>query len=338
MCSGTNIPRFWIKETLRNRRTCMGRTKTLPCIGAVAYINGVLKSSFDPNDQSSALLRLLRSEQNIENCNVATPIEPFSFETRDLLSLLVRKHIKAVLFASLHPNKKERGLVFDAIKASGIAVYDLHRDVEVSEIDRRFWTWASKGRSYIHLKISLTADGQVVPTPGQKTRLAGKLSSERIHRIRGIYDGLLLGGNTVRKDGAQMTYRGKEDLPQPMKIILSHSGEFDQCLPAFQGNKPYIYAENNLTELAKKLAHKNITSVLVEGGWQVYKEFIEQGVMDEVSLVWTNKLGRKEGLPLVGNLPYGILKVIGEDIWEIIEWPVARAGRHCRKRSFYETN
>ncbi|MBI2426640.1 MAG: RibD family protein [Candidatus Kerfeldbacteria bacterium] len=321
------LPQNWLTDTTINKKRLMGRTGIFPCIGAAAYLNGILKVVTDPGDRNSALLDLLKREKDISGCILATPIEPQLNEADEIMLWVKKKKIVAICFGALNPSLKHRNKLVSLLQKNGIRIFCLHLDDQVSELDRRYWVWASEGRSYIHLKISLTADGMVVPIPGQRARLAGKESGKRIHRLRGIYDGLLIGGVTVRQDNPQMTYRGGEDLPQPRKIILSRVGKFDQNLTAFKGEPPLICSEENLLVLTKYLAKQNITSILVEGGWQVYKAFIDQQVFDEVSLIWTKGLGNPKSLKLPGRLPYGCYKKIGEDIWEIIQWPANRAGR-----------
>ena len=327
------LPQCWLLDTLRDKKKWMGKTGCFPCVGAVAYFNGIERAFVDPGPTHSALFDLLQHENNIEGCVLVTPIEPDSSEITGLVTLAKKKKIGAVCFGSLHPSSKQENVALSSLRKKGIKVFYLYCDDEVAEADRRFWIWASQERSYVHLKISLTADGMVVPIPGQKSRLAGAESRKRIHRLRGIYDGLLIGGNTVRQDNPQMTYRGDEDLPQPRKIILSRSGTFDPNLAAFQEEQPLVCADDDLLHLTRQFAKQNITSILVEGGWQVYKAFIAQQVLDEVSLVWTKKLGNLRSLKLPGRLPYGTMMQVGEDIWEIIRWPAHTTGRASPQRT-----
>jgi diaminohydroxyphosphoribosylaminopyrimidine deaminase/5-amino-6-(5-phosphoribosylamino)uracil reductase len=321
--AGFDLPSDWLSRTTSGSKKWMGRTGVFPRIASAAYRGDALVAIAEPGTMVSSLLCLLKQAQDLTGSLVVTPIEPNVSEAEEVASLAKKKGVHAVVFGALHPSPTLRGQTVSKLKNRKLSVFNLAHDAVVSEVDRRFWVWASHGRSYVHLKISLSSEGMVVPTLGQKSHMAGSESKKRIHRLRGIYDGLLVGAATVRMYNSQMTYRGDETLPQPKKIILSKSGVFAPGLPAFEGERPIVTAETDMLRLTTELGEKNITSILVEGGYRVYQWFIEQSIHDEVSLVWTNVKGSSNGLMLPGRLPYGSLRVVGDDLWENIRWPAS---------------
>lgn len=327
MNSDVKLPSTWLSDSAEHRSAWIGRTGIFPALAAVAYRNGRLLKLCEPNNVSSPLLSLLRTQGDLTGAHVAAAVEPTSEEAEIVVHLARQKNVASITVGTLHPSSVHKGKTFSALREGTIPVSDSGQNTLVSELDRRFWVWASHGRSYVHLKISLSSDGMVVPALGQKSHMAGPESKKRIHRLRGIYDALLLGATTVKMYDSQMTYRGEEELPQPRKIILSRSRDLAPTLSAFKGESPLISSEGDMLALMTELGGKGITSVLVEGGYSVYRLFMEQHVVDEVSLVWTPRKGTERGLVLPIGLPYGSLRTIGEDVWETIAWPTDPAER-----------
>ncbi len=325
--SELHLPPSWLSDTTGDLSAWAGRTGTFPAVRSAAYHDGQLIGLSEPSNVCSSLLRLLREQNDLTHSVIVCPIEPEVGESSEIAHLAIVKGVRSFVFGALHPSPSLRGQVTDILKGSGLAIYDLAQDALVSEVDRRFWVWAAYGRSYVHLKISLSREGMIVPVVGQKSHMAGPESKKRIHRLRGIYDGLLVGAATVRMYDSQMTYRGDEGLSQPKKIILSTSGILDAGLAAFKGEAPIISSETDTLKLTRELGRKNITGILVEGGYRVYRWFIEQRTVDEVSLVWTGTSGGPTGLMLPAGIPYGSLRNVGDDMWENIRWPASREAR-----------
>ncbi len=321
----TDLPADWLESTLADLDAFLGRTGPFPCSAAVAYHRGIRVASRNPGSERSALLDLLRAEALPPTAIVTCAIEPAVDEADDIALLASRLKVAAVTLGALHPSPALRGRLAARLRAQGVVVHCAADDAAVSGHDRRHWAWARFGRPYIHLKISLTADAAVVPTPGHSTSLAGRESKARIHDLRGRYDAVLVGANTVRLDDPQLTYRGEAGYGQPRKIILSRTGQLPPVLRAFRGEAPWICAGADLSALAAEWGRAGITSVLVEGGFEVYRQFIGQDLMDEVSLIWTPRTGGTGALRLPGRLPLGERAVVGEDVWETLRWPVHEA-------------
>ena len=322
----TDLPDNWLDTLLSDANRHRGRTGCQPCLGADAYMDGAALRRGLPTAAASALHDLLDAASLPSGTVVGCAVEPPASEATELHQLAKRRAVSGIIFASTHPDPDQRGCVTTALRDAGVPVATIPAEDTIAEADRRYWVWARYRRSYVHLKISLTADGAMVPVPGRTTRLAGPSSRARIHRLRGQYDAILIGARTVRQDDPRMTYRGDENLPQPRKIILTRTRDLGANRRALQGAPPILCAGTNLVALAQRWAEDGITGVLVEGGGDIYRQFVEQRAADEISLVWSSMLSDGNGIALPGGLPLGTLETVGEDVWETIRWPASEEG------------
>ncbi|MFA5080185.1 MAG: tagatose 1,6-diphosphate aldolase [Candidatus Paceibacterota bacterium] len=317
------LPEDWLDSLLGKTDKYLGFTETIPATVSLAFLDKKIIKIGEPNKNNSSFLEILKKKlPKNKKLVLATVFEPDVSESEKIISLLKKQNIKFVVFGSLHPDIKLKGKLKSKLEKEDINVYVAGCEDIVSQEDRRFWVWASKKRPYINLKISLTSDGAAVINSGEPTRLAGYLSNARIHTLRGQYDALLIGANTVMNDNPKMTYRGNHHYKNPKKIVLS-STKLDKKLEIFKGENPLL-CSGDLNKLVKDWASKNITSVLVEGGVEVFREFIDHNLVDEISIVWTKKSSGKNPIYLERRLPSGNLEIVGNDIWEIVKWNIVQ--------------
>lgn len=165
-----------------------------------------------------------------------------------------------------------------------------------------------KSNLYVILSAAISIDGKIATNIGHSD-LSSNEDFIRLHKLRTKVDGILIGKNTVMKDNPSLTVRYTKGR-NPVRIILDSKGEIPSKSKILQTSKivPTIIATSkqitksnlqklrefpvevivtgeksvNIKSLLKKLAEKNIRTILVEGGGTINWEFVKQNIFDEL--------------------------------------------------------
>jgi len=165
-----------------------------------------------------------------------------------------------------------------------------------------------KSKPYVILSAAISIDGKIATRTGN-SKLSSTEDFIRLHKLRTKVDGILIGKNTMMKDNPLLTVRHARG-KNPVRIILDSKGEISSKSKILKTSKkvPTIIATSkqitkfnlqklrkfpvevivtgdksvNIKSLLKKLAEKNIKTILVEGGGTVNWEFVKQNIFDEL--------------------------------------------------------
>lgn len=210
---------------------------------------------------------------------------------------------------------------------------------EILALDAAYEQWLGLGlkRPFVSLCYAQSLDGALSAFPKRKTLLSSSRATELTHALRSYHDGILIGRSTAECDNPRLTVRfGTGSDPQP--IILSRRLEMRQDLLLFQGKKrPWLVGgplvsqnraavfeqlgcrvlrvegeggEVSLKAVLNRLGQEGLSHLMIEGGAQVIRSFLQAGLADYVVVTLVAQyLGRGEALfgacekPL-GRLPY----------------------------------
>ena len=159
------------------------------------------------------------------------------------------------------------------------------------------------------------------------------ISRRYVHELRSKYDAVLVGSGTVKKDDPNLTVRLIEGR-NPYRVII------DTCLSIKSTNKLYVNNGDkkliiftavknlnrknkikrlsncgarlifvneeeknklNLKEVLKELGKLQISSILVEGGREVFTSFIKKNLFDDLLIFICPKI-LGAGLPVINNI------------------------------------
>ncbi len=243
---------------------------------------------------------------------------------------IIKSGIKKVVVAHQDPNPKVAGRSLALLKKSGIAVRVGVLKKEAQFLNRVFIKWITQNRPYVLLKVAISQDGKM--TSPSRWITAPK-ARRRVHQIRSQFDAILVGVNTILADNPQLNVRGIRNAHQPVRIILDTHLKIPFTARIFKSSggkvllvtsakkspkiKQYqklgaeiIFVKSTKTgldiaALLKKLSRREITSLMIEGGAQVYDSFIRQKLVDEYCLFVSPKIIGPEGLPA---FPFSLYK------------------------------
>jgi diaminohydroxyphosphoribosylaminopyrimidine deaminase/5-amino-6-(5-phosphoribosylamino)uracil reductase len=213
------------------------------------------------------------------------------------------------------PNPLVAGKGIRRLRSAGIRVDVGILGDECRKLNESFCKFVTTSYPFVTLKVAQTLDGKIADARGTSKWITHPASRSIVHRLRGEYDAILVGGGTVRKDDPDLTLHGRQgrnplrvivsgtlDLPPkarmwssagttPSLVITSHRAvkakrklcrllerESVEILPLPSGASGIIGWHRIFGELGKR----RITSVLVEGGGQVFGSILTRREADKV--------------------------------------------------------
>jgi diaminohydroxyphosphoribosylaminopyrimidine deaminase / 5-amino-6-(5-phosphoribosylamino)uracil reductase len=270
----------------------------------------------------------------LTDATIYVSLEPCNHtgKTGPCTQAIIAASIPHVVISCLDPNPQMSGISVSLLMSHGI-------DVQVGICDKngniliRPFVANLESRPYIILKWAQSIDGYI-GQQNKKMWLTSEPSSVLTHRWRSEVDGLLVGKNTVLVDDPSLTTRHWVG-ESPTRILLDTSLEIvskaawlsndlptiviNQVESRVDGNIQFIKVQNvrNVKEWLPILFDLGIYRLMVEGGGEVMKSFIDQNLWDEVRILTSPKvLYSGIAAPLM-SLSSPISTPIGKDLLTI---------------------
>lgn len=320
----------------------IGRTSPNPLVGAVIVKDnrvvgcGWHRKAGTPHAEVHALNQ---AGELAQGADVYVTLEPCAHygKTPPCAKALVKAKVKNVYGGLLDVNPKVAGKGFKILEDAGIHVeYGFLQD-ELRKQNEVFFKWIEHKKPFIVLKAAMTLDGKIATATGQSKWITNETSRAYGYKLRDIYDGIMVGINTVIEDNPMLTARvdgGKN----PIRIVVDSSLKIDINANVVQdksaktiiattdkADKDKILKlqaqdidvivvdkdENDKVDIEKLLdilGQQNICSILVEGGATLSGSFVAKKLVDKVYFFIAPKIiGGKEAKTSVAGT--GILNL-----------------------------
>lgn len=320
----------------------IGRTSPNPLVGAVIVKDnrvvgcGWHRKAGTPHAEVHALNQ---AGELAQGADVYVTLEPCAHygKTPPCAKALVEAKVKNVYGGLLDVNPKVAGKGFKILEDAGIHVeYGFLQD-ELRKQNEVFFKWIEHKKPFVVLKAAMTLDGKIATAIGQSKWITNETSRAYGYKLRDIYDGIMVGINTVIEDNPMLTARvdgGKN----PIRIVVDSSLKIDINANVVQdksaktiiattdkADKDKILKlqaqdvdvivvdkdENDKVDIEKLLdilGQKNICSILVEGGATLSGSFVAKKLVDKVYFFIAPKIiGGKEAKTSVAGT--GILNL-----------------------------
>jgi diaminohydroxyphosphoribosylaminopyrimidine deaminase/5-amino-6-(5-phosphoribosylamino)uracil reductase len=347
----------YMKRALRLAKKGEGYVSPNPLVGAVIVKNNrIIGEGYHQKygETHAEVNAINNSIQSVKNAILYCTLEPCCHtdkQTPPCVNRIIKEGIKQVVIASKDPNPKVSGKGIKLLQKAGIEVIHGILERENVELNKFYIASLENMLPFVSIKIAQSIDGFITKENNRQYWLTGEKAKQLVHQWRSRYDAVLIGANTVRVDNPQLSVRyGKKR--NPLRIVLCNSTKINPDANIFaqkDNENTWILTTNeNQVKLSKKLAKtgcrivglkpnsahqltirsvlkylykQKITSVLVEGGQQIFSQFIQSGLWSELNLIIAPKiLGRGiKGIDIQRNKkpPYLQLyktKKLGEDI------------------------
>lgn len=320
----------------------IGRTSPNPLVGAVIVKDnrvvgcGWHRKAGTPHAEVHALNQ---AGELAQGADVYVTLEPCAHygKTPPCAKALVEAKVKNVYGGLLDVNPKVAGKGFKILEDAGIHVeYGFLQD-ELRKQNEVFFKWIEHKKSFVVLKAAMTLDGKIATATGQSKWITNETSRAYGYKLRDIYDGIMVGINTVIEDNPMLTARvdgGKN----PIRIVVDSSLKIDINANVVQdksaktiiattdkADKDKILKlqaqdvdvivvdkdENDKVDIEKLLdilGQQNICSILVEGGATLSGSFVAKKLVDKVYFFIAPKIvgGKEAKTPVAGT---GILNL-----------------------------
>src|SRR5690242_2211562 len=180
----------------------LGTTAENPPVGCVIVKEGAIVGLgwTQPGGRPHAEVEALRmAGAAARGATAYVTLEPCAHHGRTppCAEALVKAGIARVVCAVDDPDPRVSGRGFEILKAAGIGV---ERGVlaDAAKADLAgFLTRITKKRSYVILKLAVSADGKIASAPGVETAITGPGARNRVHLLRAQCDAILVGMETV---------------------------------------------------------------------------------------------------------------------------------------------
>ena len=311
----------YIRECFKLAKKGQGSVSPNPLVSAILVKDGkVIGRGYHKKygDAHAEVEAINNAKKNVAGSTLYCNLEPCCHtkkQTPPCVPLIIEKKIKRVVLSNLDPNREVNGKGIKQLKNAVIEVLTGVLQEEGEKLNKFYFKSVKKKVPYITLKIAQSIDGKISEKKNIQTWLTGKESIKFVHKVRSEYDAVLIGANTVKVDNPLLTVREVKGR-NPVRIIIDgklssplNSKIFNQSDP----DNTWIFTSNSanqkkLDQLSKRgikilkigktkngrldiekilrtLAQNKIASILVEGGADIFTQFIDLGFYDEIILL-----------------------------------------------------
>ncbi|BDG06926.1 bifunctional diaminohydroxyphosphoribosylaminopyrimidine deaminase/5-amino-6-(5-phosphoribosylamino)uracil reductase RibD [Anaeromyxobacter paludicola] len=306
----------------------LGRTSPNPAVGAVLVKDGRVVARGHharAGGPHAEVVALRRAGEEARGADLYTTLEPCSHfgKTPPCSLALLEAGVRRVFVGSRDPNLLVNGRGIARLRRGGVEVTAGVLREECDALNAHWFRYITSGRPYVTLKAAITLDGKLATRDGDARWVSGEASRAEAHRLRDRVDAVLVGAGTARADDPRLTTR----LPRgrgrdPVRVVLDPRLSLPPSLKLFhhRSKAPTLVAHLagvriparrlaegvqflacrerrgriDLHDLLDRLAARGIAHLLVEGGAEVHRSFLDEGLADRVLLFVAPKIAGGE--------------------------------------------
>jgi diaminohydroxyphosphoribosylaminopyrimidine deaminase / 5-amino-6-(5-phosphoribosylamino)uracil reductase len=308
------MPATSTEELLMNRALELaslgkGQVSPNPMVGCVIEHGGRIigegwhKAWGGPHAEVNAI-QAVEDKNLLAEATLYVSLEPCSHfgKTPPCADLIVEHKLKKVVICNTDPNPLVLGRGISRLTDAGIEVVTGVLAEKGRELNKRFFTFIEKKRPYIVLKWAQTNNGFIASENFDSKWISSPLSRKLVHKWRAQEDAIMVGRQTAAYDDPKLNVRdwsGKN----PIRILIDRNLSLPNTLNLFDGSQPTICYNHVKTEALPNLTyvqiepsahiiddvitdlyHRNIGSVLVEGGSFLLNALIDRQLYDEMRI------------------------------------------------------
>ncbi len=305
----------WMKRALKLAARGEGRTSPNPMVGAVIVAGGKLVGEGYHKEYGGPHAEVWALEAAGKRSRGATAyvtLEPCSHygKTPPCAMALIEAGVARVVAAVVDPNPKVSGRGLQLLREAGIGVEVGVMEAEARRLNAAYFKYVTTGLPLLSLKAAMSLDGKIATVSGESQWITGERARKEAHRLRAVHDAVLVGVGTVLADEPRLTVR-KVRGRNPLRVVVDSEARTppesalltaDERTPIIAVTErapkdrvkaleragaevwvgPAFDGKVDLRTLMKRLAEKQVQSVLVEGGGTVAAAALAAGLVDRV--------------------------------------------------------
>lgn len=312
----------YMRRCLELARKGSGRVAPNPMVGAVVVCDGrVIGSGFHqqfggPHAEVHAI-RSVEDPKLLAESTIYVNLEPCSHygKTPPCADLMVENKVRRVVIGQRDPNPLVAGRGIQRLQEAGIEVTSGILEEECLFLNRRFQTFHTQHRPFVVLKWAQSLDG-FMDLEREASASSGihwishPRTKKLVHKWRAEEAAILIGSRTLHNDNPSLTVRlcaGKH----PHRVVLTARCSVNPGAELFNDGlpvelvmesgvaPPHMLQAKDAVKLTtgraddpsllhtalRSLHAQGFNSVLVEGGGQTLRGFIEAGLWDEARVI-----------------------------------------------------
>lgn len=316
--------RRFMAAALRLSQRNSGRTSTNPAVGTlivrddgagpVIVGRGVTAIGGRPHAETEALAE---AGERARGATAYVTLEPCAHHGRTppCANALVSAEVARVVGAASDPDSRVSGKGYAILRAAGIEVVERVLAEEADDQMAGYLIRSVKKRPEMILKLALSSDGMIGRRGEGQIAITGDIARRQVHLMRAEADAILIGIGTALADNPELTVRlpGLEGR-SPVRIVLDRNlrlpvgsrlvstvrgapllvagcpeadpkrrAALEQAGVKFLATETYE-GRVALPELMEDLAAQGMSRVMVEGGAETARAFLDEGLVDRIAL------------------------------------------------------
>jgi diaminohydroxyphosphoribosylaminopyrimidine deaminase/5-amino-6-(5-phosphoribosylamino)uracil reductase len=315
----------FMRQALALARRGLGKTSPNPMVGAVIVKGGrvIAKGYHHAFGKDHAEVDALkRAKEEVAGATLYVTLEPCRHygKTPPCTDAIIKHNIGKVVIGMLDPDPKMRGKSVKLLNERGIANAVGVLEDECRVLNEKYIKHRTTGLPYVTLKWAQTLDGKIATSTGSSRWIASPPSLKLAHKLRAAHDAILAGINNILVDNPELTTRlvkgksptriildSKLRIPLNAKVLTNQDKAKTIVAATPSANKERLSAlkkmgievltipadangKVDLKKLVKTLGERDISSLLVEGGGEVYTSFLRAGLVDKVVAIIAPKI------------------------------------------------
>ena len=282
-----------MRAALKEARRGFGQTSPNPAVGAVLVVGDkiVARGHHRRAGAAHAEVECLRhfGRRPPKSATLYVTLEPCSTtgRTGPCTNAILESGVSNLVVGTVDPNPRHSGRGIKLLTKAGLQVRTGVLAAECSELNESFNKWIQTGRPFVIAKCGMSLDGRLTAPPSHGRWLTSPASRRHAHQLRAQVDAILVGAETIRSDDPQLTVRGIQGARQPWRVVVSRSGSLPakaRILTDRFAERTLVFREIDLDDLLRELGAKEITSVLIEGGGEIFGQALDQHLIDKVQV------------------------------------------------------
>lgn len=241
--------------------------------------------------------------------------------TPPCVDAIARAGIKGVYIGARDPNPIVNGRGIRALKIAGIHVVEGVLEESCRKINEAYNKFIVSGIPFVTAKVALSLDGKMAAAGGDSKWITNDECRAYVHKLRGQVDAVMAGGGTARRDNPKLNVRLKswhgiepkavivdESLKLPKKLsifkrahgqtIIVTTSSASKAMKRFLERKGHIVIVCRSTaggrvflpHALRELGKRGISSILLEGGGELFADFFRRKLVDHAVICLAPKL------------------------------------------------
>ena len=222
-----NFDEKMMHQCIELAKMALGKTAPNPLVGSVLVKDGnIVGKGYHPEvgKPHAEIFALQDAGEQAEGATVYVNLEPCNHygRTPPCTEALIAAKVAKVVVGMVDPNPIVSGNGIKRLQAAGIEVVVGVAESACRQLNEAFIHRIVYKKPLGILKYAMTLDGKIATTTGHSAWVTSKASRHRVHKLRSACDGVIIGGNTVRKDNPNLTTHGVTT-HNPLRIVMTQS-------------------------------------------------------------------------------------------------------------------